>query len=85
VAAKFQALAVIPRLQALFFLSGFSGYAIAGNMRDRLNVQTENALDLFSIVRRSAIGVRRGLSGLKPIFSDLICDDPRPSASSAFY
>jgi hypothetical protein len=31
VTAKFQALAVIPRLQALFFLSGFSSDALAGN------------------------------------------------------
>jgi hypothetical protein len=31
VTAKFQALAVIPRLQALLFLSGFSSNALAGD------------------------------------------------------
>jgi hypothetical protein len=62
VAAKFQALAVIPRLQALFFLSGFSSHALAGDeASDKI---------LTSVLATKIASIERRCRGRERIFAD---------------
>jgi hypothetical protein len=81
VTAKFQALAVIPRLQALFFfLSGFSSNALAGDKgSDKI---------WTSVLAAKNASIDRGQRGRARIISDKTRKDRRQSAqsaSSAFY